>query len=185
MVSAIDTEREHNLYGYSYVMNGDNVEIDFEGGRRMKWAIVDFDEGEQILPFSAIIKKAIDSAEDFSHQRDELAEQCVEANTELSELRAYKANVEQSAAAEQRNAVLSQFADMAGIEAFDNLVEHSAEYSIDELEEKCYAIRGRNTVAKFSADQTKATRLPVEKHESTSTEPYGGVFREYGFNPVR
>ena len=50
---------------------------------------------------------------------------------------------------------------------------------IEDLEEKCYAIRGRNgSVAKFSYEP-KAPKLPVEKNNVTP-EPYGGVFTEFG-----
>ena len=47
------------------------------------------------------------------------------------------------------------------------------------LEEKCFAIRGRNcTAAKFS-HEPKTPKLPVEKHD-TEPEPYGGLFAKYG-----
>ena len=53
------------------------------------------------------------------------------------------------------------------------------EYAVDVLEEKCYAIRGRNgTAAKFSVEP-KSPKLVVEK-TSVTPEPYGGVFTEYG-----
>lgn len=44
---------------------------------------------------------------------------------------------------EEREKVFAQFEDLVGVEAFDALRESNAEYSIEELEEKCYAIRGR------------------------------------------
>ena len=42
------------LYGFSYEMDGDNVVIDFESRKRMKYTIVEFDEGEQESPFMTV-----------------------------------------------------------------------------------------------------------------------------------
>ena len=55
--------------------------------------------------------------------------------------------------------------------------------SIEDIEDKCYAIRGRNTTQTFAAMQQKATRLPVEKGKRADDEPYGGFFLE--FPPMR
>ena len=55
--------------------------------------------------------------------------------------------------------VFAQFEDLVGVEAFETLRENCMEYDVDVLEEKCYAIRGRNgTSAKF-AIENKAPKL--------------------------
>ena len=98
---------------------------------------------------------------------------------ELGTLRQFKTDTEDAAAKGEREKVFAQFEDLVGVEAFENLREHCTEYAVDVLEEKCYAIRGRNgTAAKFSVEP-KSPKLVVEK-TSVTPEPYGGVFTEYG-----
>ena len=61
-------------------------------------------------------------------------------------------------------------------------------YTADTLEEKCYAIMGRNGIAaKFSCEPAKAPKLPVDggTKRTASDEPYGGVFAEYGFTSAQ
>lgn len=79
----------------------------------------------------------------------------------------------------KRDEVFAQFEDLVGVEAFEALREHGMEYTAEDLEEKCYAIRGRHGMtAKFSLEP-KAPKLVVEK-TGISPEPYGGIFAEYG-----
>ena len=44
------------LYGFGFYMNGDSVVVDFGSKKRMKFAIVDFDEGEQDMPFDKVFE---------------------------------------------------------------------------------------------------------------------------------
>ena len=53
------------------------------------------------------------------------------------------------------------------------------EYDIETLEEKCYAIRGRNGGAAKFALENKTPKIKVEKTD-VSNEPYGGIFTKYG-----
>ena len=82
----------------------------------------------------------------------------------------------------KRDEVFAQFEDLNGMEAFETLREHCLEFDLETLEEKCFAIRGRvGNPVKFS-HEPKAPKLPIEKNGFTS-EPYGGVFAEYGIIP--
>ena len=56
------------------------------------------------------------------------------------------------------------------------------QYSKEDIEEKCYAIRGRNASMNFSLNNNQMTvRMPVEKEvRGDEDEPYGGVFKRYG-----
>ena len=75
--------------------------------------------------------------------------------------------------------VFSKFEDLADNDAFSALREQWDKYTIEELEETCYAIRGRyGSFVKFSADPKPATII-VEETQSDN-EPYGGLFAEYG-----
>lgn len=148
-----------HIYGLPYSMNGDNVTINWACKKRMKCAYVEFDEG-------------VETPEAFSHFEEKYQEK-------INELNQFKLNVEEKEAQAERDEVIARFADLEGVEAFEAVKEHSAEYSAEALEEKCFAIRGR--AVKFSFEP-KAPKIKVEQTFSTddANEPYGGLFVKYG-----
>lgn len=82
------------------------------------------------------------------------------------------------------NAVLDEFEDLKEIEEFIGFKEKAEEFeNIEDLKEKCYAIRGKNTPVKFSAKPNKPTsiKLPIgSPSDNSDDEPYGDIFNEYG-----
>lgn len=182
-VYSYDLGSNWELVGHKFSMDGDNVVIDFESRKRKKFEIVDFDEGEQANPIAEVFTKA---SEAYSKNDSEWAEKfqtasdkVVSMESELENLRQFKADAESAAAQEERNNLFANFEDLTGEEAFESLKNDSSEYSIDELEEKCYAIRGRKgSTAKFNLEP-KAPKLPIN-HIEPENEPYGGLFIEYG-----
>lgn len=182
-VYATDTT-DWNLYGFPYSMDGDHVVINFAGKKRMKLSLVPFDEGSQSSPISGMFAKVVEkyTANDtqWAEKYQTASDTITSMENELGTLRQFKTDIEGAKAKGERDEVFAQFEDLVGVEAFESLKEHSMEYSKEDLEEKCYAIRGRNSVvtAKFSLEQ-KTPKLPVEK-TSVAPEPYGGVFTEYG-----
>lgn len=171
------------LYGFAYDFNGDNVVIDFESKKRMKYAIVDFDEGEQASPFVDVftqLEEKLHDSSEWEAKYNTASETIASMETELGDLRQFKADTESAAAQAARDEVFAQFEDLAGIEAFEALRENCTEYDAQALEEKCYAIRGRQgSKANFSLDN-KAPKIKVTKTKLEKTEPYGGIFEEYG-----
>ena len=167
-VYAFDSE-DCKLYGFKYAMNGDNVVIDFDTKVHKKWVIEDFDEGESSIVFSEarnVLKGAcsvVDAA--WSEKYEALKK-------ETDALKKFKLDTE-------AESVFAMFEDLEGVDAFENLKNDYAKFSKDDLEEKCYAIRGRNgTTAKFSLE-TPAAKMVVET-PAYDDEPYGGLFLEYG-----
>lgn len=182
-VYAEDYENGWNLYGFPYSMDGDHVVIDFKCGKRKKYSIVDFDEGEQAVPtsklFELVTKRFSEVNTEWEQKFQKATEEATTNNEELAALRKFKADAETAEEQEKRKEVFAQFEDLAGVEAFESLREHCLEFDLETLEEKCFAIRGRNgTAAKFS-HEPKTPKLPVEKHD-TEPEPYGGLFAKYG-----
>lgn len=190
------------LYGFTYQVNGDVVTIDFESQKRKKFAIVDFEgetETDYGFSFKTVAEASAESAradaqEKFEADKQELEQKCEtysneieQMNQELNELRDFKSQALADERAEKEAAVFAMFEDLNGIEAFDALRGSCAEMSIEDIEEKCYAIRGRNTAPSkgtqtFSAKKSAATRLPVDKtgaSKSAEDEPYGGLFLEF------
>lgn len=173
-----------NLYGFAYSMNGDNVVIDFESKKRMKFAIVDFDEGEQIAPFAGIFEEVAKqyTANDtqWSEKYQTASNTITSMTEELGSLRQFKTDAEETAKAAAREEVFAQFEELVGVEEFDTLRENCAEYELDALEEKCYAIRGRRGVTAKFAQESTITKLKVDKTHPAN-EPYGGLFVRYGY----
>lgn len=181
-VYATDT-LDWNLYGFPYSMDGDHVVIDFTGKKRMKIALVPFDEGAQGDPivgmFAKVIEKYTANDSQWTEKYQTASDTISSMENELGTLRQFKTDTENAIANGRRDEVFAQFEDLVGVEAFEALREHSMEYSAEDLEEKCYAIRGRHGMpAKFSLE-TKAPKLVVEK-TGISPDPYGGIFAEYG-----
>lgn len=182
-VYAEDYEDGWNLYGFPYSMNGDHVVIDFGCRKRKKYSIVDFDEGDQTAPtsrlFELVSKRFDEASAEWEEKFQKAVEEAAANSAELSALRKFKADAETAEELEKREEVFAQFEDLSGVEAFENLREHCLEFDLETLEEKCFAIRGRNgTMAKFSRE-SKTPKLPVEKYD-TEPEPYGGLFAKYG-----
>lgn len=180
-------EMDWLLYGFTYSMNGDNVVIDFESKKRMKFAIVEFDEGEQASPFASVFAKAVEqfgkNDAQWSEKFNEASETISTLRCELDELdtlRQFKQEAEAERAREAKENVFAQFEDLVGIDAFEALKENCDGIDAEAIEEKCFAIRGRNSTQKFSYE-TKTPKLKVLK-EDYANEPYGGLMLEYGIS---
>lgn len=178
-----------NLYGMTYSMNGDNIVLDYESKKRMKFAIVDFDEGEQttgLAPvFEMISNKFAENDKEWSDKYAAIEATISDKDSEIETLKQYKLNKEQEELKATIENVFNQFKHLEGIEAFDALrsecVEDYAKYDVETLEDKCFAIQGRNALNfSVSSNNGGSTKLPVEKHEQNETEPYGGLFARYG-----
>lgn len=184
-----DTE-DWLLYGFTYSTNGDSIVIDYESKKRKKYEIADFDEGEQASPFAQVFSEM----EQKLHDNTELEAKYQSASdtiksmeTELGELRQFKTDTENAIQKNKRDEVFARFEDLIGDEAFEALRENCAEYDLETLEEKCFAIRGRKgTPAKF-AHEPKAPKIIVDRTDMTAeteADTYGGVFEQFGFSKI-
>ena len=170
------------LYGFTYAAEGDSIIVDFESKKRKKYVIADFDEGEQASPFAAVfqqMEQVIHNGAEWEAKYQTASDTITTMETELGELRKFKADTENAAAQSARDEVFAQFEDLVGVEAFETLRENCDGYDAAELEEKCFAIRGRQgSHAKFALEEN-APKLKVTKND-ISNEPYGGIFTKYG-----
>ena len=175
------------LYGFCYSVNGDSVKIDFDSKKRMKYAIVPFDDGEQDSPFAAVyaemenrLSTSAEAGTEMSEKFQEASDTIKSMEEELGELRKFKKDSEDREKKDACEKVFEQFEDLAGVDAFEELKNNCASFSAAELEEKCYAIKGRLAAAvKFSMEE-KSPKLKVVKENETENEPYGGIFSRYG-----
>lgn len=174
------------LYGFGYSVDGDAVTVDYDSKKRKKFEIVDFDEGEQSSPiaqiFSAIREKFDEHKEmiaEYQHKYQEAEATLSSMSEEVSSLKQFKKDIEDANLKKQKEDILSQFAELDGIEEFENLKSNVDNMEIGSIEEKCFAIKGKNIQFKFSTEPSKTIKLKIDKSEE-SNEPYGGIFRKYG-----
>ena len=117
---------------------------------------------------------------DYALEYSTLKEQYDALMSEVEELRSYKANIESEKRKAEEESVFSKFDCKIGhIEDYTNLKSNCSEYSISELEEKCYAIVGRYGISMISDNQTEeesSTRFSLNTEEKVDL-PYGNVFK--------
>lgn len=182
MVYCFDAEDHWKLYGFTFSMNGDNVVVDFDSKKRMKLAIVEFNNGEQDIPFDKVFEDisaqyTVNNTQ-WSEKYQAVSDTIETMNNELGSLRQFKADTEAAAAEVARKEIFAQFEDLEGVEEFEALRANCADFDLGALEEKCYAIRGRNgTSAKFTK-KPEAPKLMVDRNEPED-RVYGGLFEKY------
>lgn len=183
---AWDTE-DWLLYGFAYALNGDAIKIDFDSKKRKKFDITDFEEGEQpddgvVTPIQSLFnemgEKLTDNA-DMEAKYQTASDTIASMEEELGELRQFKAEADAMAMKAKREAIFAEFKDLNGIDEFEELKANGEKFELEDLEEKCFAIRGRNVEKpeqKFS--RYSHIRVPVGQDE-VPNRPYGGLFEEY------
>ena len=182
-----------NIYGFTFTMNGDLPVIDFDAGKRMKLAYVEFDEGasaeaeEVTMPgrFADAEAKYTENDKAWSEKFEALEQEfnaLKESTADIEELRAFKAEAEKAQADAAVEEVFAMFEDLEGNEAFEALKENHADFDVKALEKECYAIRGMMVAAagKFAAKEN-TPKIPVVRSEAVNeNRPYGGLFDKFG-----
>lgn len=179
------------LYGFHYSMNGDNVVVDFNSKKRKKFSIVDFDEGsdafnykyafetygKHIIEFkNGELNKAVAEIEEKYNIATQTINDLRASVESLEKYKRDKQDEEHTSATEQ---IFEMFKELSGIEAFKELKDNCSEMSLEEIESKCYEIKGRNSSnSNFSMNKPGSVRIPVERNNGED-EPYGGAFIQY------
>ena len=178
------------LYGFEYSMNGDNVVINFDSKKRKKYSIVDFDEGSAdfnlkytLDSYMEVILASKDA--EFNRFKKESEEKYSEATKTINEmqleiegLRAYQKSKIDAERKDAEDEIFERFSELNGIEAFENLRSECTELSLEDIESKCFEIKGRNAPLAFSVNKPKSQRIPIEKNRFED-EPYGGLFIQF------
>ena len=159
-------EVDWKLYGFEYSLDGDSVVINFESKKRKKFVIEDFVEGS--VDAENGIAGVFSKAKEFIDSQIE----------ELNSLKELKDSAEQREYELRKESVFDEFKDLNGVEEFDNLREVDG-ISIEDLKEKCFALRGKH-MTQFSKNGNN-NRIAILEHQDNSEEPYGGLFKQYGF----
>ena len=204
-VYCMDCE-DYRLYGFTYSVNGDAVSVDFDSKKRKKITYTDFDEGSADFTFEKVLETVASvSAEsnknkmevEFDTERNALEEKFnnervdlenklntatqekEQVNAELDELRRFKEDRLKAERTANENEIFEQFEDLTGNDAFEALRCDCGSLTLDEIEEKCYAIRGRNTQQNFAHNTPRAPRVPINPDGVVTDEPYGGLMLKY------
>lgn len=173
------------LYGMNYTMDGDSVVIDFESKKRKKYAIVDFEESQHdgaLTVFAEAFSVASEKYAQINRQLSDETERANFAESEAAALKQFKETAEVELSQYRLKAFREKFTDLNGNDEFENLCERMSDYSVADFEEKCYAIRGRNSVTAKFAHEPMQPRLQVMNHNvvEPTDEPYNGLFIKYG-----
>lgn len=119
---------------------------------------------------------------DYSVEYSNLKEQYDALVSELEELRQYKANIELEQRKAEEETVFGKFDSKIGhIEDYVNLKNNCSEYSIPDIEEKCYAIVGRYGISMISDEsvcEDASTKFSLNTEEKLDL-PYGNIFKEF------
>lgn len=181
------------VYGFPYSMNGDHVVIDFACKKRKKCSFVDFDEGSPDISYStafSVIKEAIINSKNAeintvmsdAEAKYNVANQEIEGlKSKIESLKEFKEATLSEERKTKESELFARFSDLEGAEAFDALKENCSDLTLDEIESKCYEIKGRSMAEKFSVKKSESVRISVENHDTNKNddEPYGGVFLKY------
>ena len=107
--------------------------------------------------------------------------------SEVTELRQYKADAESAQRNATLDAVFSKFdSRLAECEDYKALKESNAEYSVDQVEEKCYAMIGRMNTDTPTNEGDGVVRVGFSAHfdneirNDSDRKPYGGLFEIFG-----
>lgn len=170
------------LYGFSYSMNGDNVIVNFESKKRKKFTIADFDEGSTDFSFKHTFNALLSSAKNVAERKyNEASETIKDMQNELDTLRNYQKSKISEERKDAEKELFARFSDLNGVEAFEVLKADCLEMALEDVESKCFEIRGRNTTdttVTFSANKPTSTRIAIDKNKYEN-EPYGGLFIQF------
>jgi hypothetical protein len=122
---------------------------------------------------------------DYELKYNELVSQFDALNEEVETLRKFKADIEAEIRAKEEAEVFAKFEKLNEIEEFTKLKETSSEYSIETLEEKCFAIAGKHGINLFAKETENNETEPVTKfsvvpdNNEKKESIYGNLFELY------
>lgn len=162
---------------FAYTFNEESLEATIEGEFE-KMIVTWLTEAEH----EALVQEresAKAGAEEFAAYKETHSVE----NSEVEELREYKANKEASEREAAINELFAQFADLAEVEEFKQFAESEeiGEMELSAIEDKCFMLRGKATKVEFS---NKPIKLPAISCYAKDDEGklYGGLFEKFGKN---
>jgi hypothetical protein len=106
-------------------------------------------------------------------------------NSEVEELKSFKENVLMAQRKQAEEDLFSKFEkQLSTMEEFTNIKENAKDFTIENLEEKLFALLGKkNASFSFKAKDNSVVKVPFETKETDDSENlYGGLFARYSKN---
>ena len=114
------------------------------------------------------------------NELDKMRNDFATLETEVEELRKFKSEAEANARAEAVNAIFEVFDEkLSECEDYANLKDNNSDYSVEEVEEKCYAMLGRISSTFSINTNSDLTRVGFSCHDDdnkVTNKPYNGLF---------
>ena len=158
------------IYAAPYMVENDAISL-VPNFRKQVLTYRDFVEGQDSLNDYTMDTPAL-QIEKFNEMKSSL--EATEA--QVKELTEYKEKVEAAKKEAEVNATLEQFSDLAGVEEFETLKTKALEYSAEDLEKECFAIRGKQHTPKktekinYSHSDGTGVKFPILQSASESNQ---------------
>jgi len=150
---------------YAMADSGDFIAVEITGGFEEMYA-------------RWLTKEELDRIDGVAVAFEQYKETHSVEDTEVEELRKFKAERLEADRRAAVNAVVEQFSDLDGNAEFNELKSSAMDMDIADFEEKCFALRGKMMKPKAKT----ALRVPIVKeNEKMGDELYGGAFTVYGY----
>lgn len=121
---------------------------------------------------------------DYALEYEKINQMYTEILKEVEELRKFKADIEIAEREKAESEIFAKFTKLDGIEAYTELKSKCKEYSLTDLEDKCYSIAGRNGINLCDTQEKeneaiKTYKFSVVNKEEDFSKPYGDAFEKY------
>jgi len=129
-------------------------------------------------------KELLSKYESLNMEHEELQTKYNALEEDNNELKTFKANIENEERKVKLNELFERFEELSEMEEFVELKTNSETYSLDELENKLYALLGKKafslkTKSKVKKENSKIV-LENNYHDTDTREDnYGGLFNKY------
>lgn len=171
---------DSQVYAAPYMVENDTVSL-VPNFRRQVLTYRDFVEGQDTLNDYSVDTPAL-QVEKFNEMKSSLEA----AEAQVKELTEYKEKAEAAKKEAEVNATLEQFSDLAGVEEFEALKTKALEYSAEDLEKECFAIRGKQHTPKktekinYSHSDATGVKFPVlQSGNESSQSRIGDMIKHY------
>lgn len=191
---------DYKLYGFTYTVSGDNVTVNFDSKKRMKWAIEAFNEGEDtgiVFEHEKQLLNLFDTYNaNFMKLKQDLDDTKTQYNTAISErdnkiceFNTLKEQFDSVSEAYNKILIDEVFAsfdkELGDIEEYKELKNTASSFAtVEELENACYTIFGKKA-ATFSRRNTGANTVRLvgssmnNHNDSENTFDYGGIREKF------
>ena len=138
---------------------------------------------EEQVESGRTIRALTEERDVLTQQLDELkkshSKELDEVMKELEDLRSYKSNIEKEQRKVAIEGVLDNFKDLQEVDEFKELMKGIDELTPQQLEDKCYAIVGKQARAKRAKQPVVAPKVNItsstKEKPSTKDDRYGGL----------